>query len=312
MRTSFPQAAATGLAPWTGDLAWRHQRRFDRAAAVRCCRLMARRRDPVALFGLQRLERQRAEAFYAVEAATGIIFDLFEMEGSGDRRRRALEHWAGLLRSENPINLHPVRLVLGELDLGNRLFGLLGDMAEVAGSLCQGADPPTWESLLERSRRLVTPCAEALLVAGGQPREGSTDWLVDLLSCRFLCDRWYRLSREFVEGRLWLPLSWCGWVGIEAAAGGRLDVPSGGMLVRLAAECTRELFRKSLGALLEISGPLRQNLLARWFAGRARLHLVDELGADVLRRPPPEGMIWLGRSAVGAGLSRLGGWLRWN
>jgi hydroxysqualene synthase len=150
----------------------------------------------------------------------------------------------------------------------------------------------TWDDVLDYCRRSANPVGRLVLGIAGYRDEGlerSSDALCTALQ---LTNFWQDFARDWLKGRLYVPLDECRRAGAEAS-----DLDSRRMtsawreVLASAGARTAGLFAGGRSVCDGVGGPLRWELRLTWVGGRRILARLERNGYDVFG----------GRPSLGAG-----------
>lgn len=148
----------------------------------------------------------------------------------------------------------------------------------------------SWLDLLDYCRRSANPVGRLVLRIGGyrdQALDRSSDAVCTALQ---LTNFWQDLQRDWLKGRLYLPLDACRRAGADFADldAGRITPPWHDVLKR-AASTTANLFEEGRIVCSRVPGRLGLELRVTWLGGRRVLERLERSGFDVFRHRPTVG-----------------------
>ena len=149
----------------------------------------------------------------------------------------------------------------------------------------------TWEAVLDYCRRSANPVGRLVLAIAGyrdDRLDRSSDAVCTALQLTNFCQD---LERDWLKGRLYLPLDECRLEGARLAdLDARLSTPAWRKVLRGADARTAALFDEGRMVCDRVSGRLRFELRFTWLGGRRILSRLERDDFDVfLRRPALRG-----------------------
>lgn len=305
--TSKPRGSL-GLAPWTTDLAHRHDRRWGLAAARRYCWQLLRSRNPNAAAWLSLFGERRASVLCTLAAFARIVDDLADEEEFSAVREAQLEALSQALEEARSGRVeHPVLVALVDVERAYDLDpATLDGLLAAAEREVREPEVADWADLQERGMAQAAPLGRTVLRVLGRDRPELDHWADELCVGLYLTTRLQNLSQDLARGRVALPADECTQLGIT-----RQDLFSGralepiGVLVHRLAERTRWLYRSAYPLVVEVGLPGAIPLAGLWLGGRSVLRMVDRAGARLVRSRPTVGPMTLAWALAGAGLERL-------
>jgi phytoene synthase len=150
----------------------------------------------------------------------------------------------------------------------------------------------SWERLLDYCRRSANPIGRLVLAVTGyhdQELDRRSDAVCTALQ---LTNFWQDLERDWLKGRLYLPLEILRGAGAdERDLDGRRITPSWRMALQDASDRTRRLFLEGRSVADGVTGRLKFELRATWLGGVRVLDRLEAIDFDVFHHRPALGVI---------------------
>lgn len=306
----LPGGARAGLAPWTADLAHRHDRRWSLAAARRYCRRFVRSRDPNAAAWLGLFGDQRSESLFALAAFARTVDDLADEEEFDRLRTSQLDALERALReARSGDGRHPVVVAAAEVERAHDLpADALDGLLAAARREVARPEVADWADLIQRGLAGAAPLGRLVLGILDRDRPELEHWADQLCSGLYVTTRLQNLSLDLGRGRIALPADELAELGItRRELLDRRESDRAGRLIRRLVGRARWLFREAYPLVVEVGLPGALPLAGLWLGGRSVLRMVDRAGARVITRRPTVGPLTLAWALAGAGLERLPG-----
>jgi len=266
---------------------------------------------PVASHLLPARMRPHVAAVYAFAR----LADDFADEGSATESERValLDAWLACLRGgvPGPVHLPPetpdvfaaLRATIRSCDLPPALFE---DLLSAFRQDVTTKRYASWDGVFDYCRRSANPVGRLVLRIAGH-RDESLDRSSDAVCTALqLTNFWQDVERDWVKGRLYLPLDRCRRAGADTADldAGRLT-PAWRDVLREAGEATARLFEDGRLVCSRVGGRLGLELRLTWLGGRRILERLERIDYDVFTERPT-----LGPADVPVLLGRLLAWRR--
>jgi hydroxysqualene synthase len=148
----------------------------------------------------------------------------------------------------------------------------------------------TWDEVLDYCRRSANPVGRLVLAIAGY-RDAGLDRASDAVCTALqLTNFWQDLDRDWLNGRLYLPLDDCRREGADPAdLDARRITPAWTRVLAGAAARTSRLFDDGRPVCDGVGGRLRFELRLTWLGGRRILGRLERAGFDVFRARPALG-----------------------
>jgi phytoene synthase len=159
----------------------------------------------------------------------------------------------------------------------------------------------TWDEVLDYCRRSANPVGRLVLRIAGY-EDADLDRASDALCTALqLANFWQDLERDWLRGRLYLPLDDLEACGArERTLDERRLTPEWRAAMQRVADRTRSLFERGRPVCDGVSGRLRFELRATWLGGIAILNRLEASGFDVFTNRPSLGKRDFGPILLGA------------
>ena len=269
----------------------------ERAYAT-CLRLARRHYEnfPVASVLLPRPSRPHIAAIYAFAR----IADDFADEGDRPAAERLalLDGWRARLHeaaagraeddgSEAAQVFVALSATMRDCQLEARLFE---DLLSAFSQDVVAKRYASWADLLDYCRRSANPVGRLVLRVCGY-RSPELDRQSDAVCTALqLTNFWQDLERDWIKGRLYVPLELVRQMGAEEGSLARGEwTPAWQAAVAEAARRTRTLFEQGRPVADAVQGRLRWELRATWLGGTCILDKLDAVGYDVFSTRPTIG-----------------------
>jgi hydroxysqualene synthase len=274
---------------------------IDLDAAYASCALDARshyENFPVASLLVPARMRRHVAALYAFARTA----DDFADEGvrTAAERQHLLDGWGARLEAAaaapsgeatpgpapvagEPANAAEIFLALGATIREKRLpVQLFRDLLSAFGQDVSVTRYPSWDQLLDYSRRSANPVGRLVLRIAGYDDPRLDGWSDAICSALQLTNFWQDLRIDFERGRIYLPAEAMASHGAEERdlATGRLT-QAWRSAVAAAVARTRSLFLTGRPLCGAIGGRLRHELRATWLGGMRVLARIEHADFDV-------------------------------
>ncbi len=157
----------------------------------------------------------------------------------------------------------------------------------------------TWDDVLDYCRRSANPVGRLVLGIAGCRDEGVNRASDAVCTALQLTNFWQDFERDWLKGRLYLPLAECRRAGADPRdLDARTLTPAWRSVIENAGARTAELFEQGRRVCDAVSGRLRWELRFTWLGGRRILSRLQSGGYDVFRARPALGaadaapMLW--------------------
>jgi len=156
----------------------------------------------------------------------------------------------------------------------------------------------SWEDLLDYCRRSANPVGRLVLRVSGY-RDGLLDAKSDAVCTALqLTNFWQDLGRDWLNGRLYVPLSLVHEAGADEHDLDRRQLsPAWRTVLRRVLDRTRACFADGRGVADGVRGRLRWELRATWLGGVRVLDRIEAVDFDVFGKRPTLG--WIDALVIG-------------
>jgi phytoene/squalene synthetase len=150
----------------------------------------------------------------------------------------------------------------------------------------------SWERLLDYCRRSANPIGRLVLAVTGYRDEGLDRRSDAVCTALQLTNFWQDLERDWLKGRLYLPLEILQAAGADERDLDRRQItPSWRSALQDVSDRTRRLFLEGRSVADEVTGRLKWELRATWLGGVRILDRLEAIDFDVFHHRPALGVV---------------------